>query len=69
LKHHGRYEELIEQTVLGLLATEDTYALARLATENPIPAMRAAAEMRYRLFGPRISYSRLVADGCYNDAI
>ncbi len=60
LKHHGRYEELIEQTVLGRLATEDTYALARLATENPIPAMRAAAEMRYRLFGPRISYSRKV---------
>jgi FO synthase len=60
LEHHDSYERLIERAVLGRLATEDAYALARLATENPIPAMQAAAEMRYGLFGPRISYSRKV---------
>jgi FO synthase len=60
LEHHGSYEGLIEQAVSGRLGTEDACALARLAAENPTPVMRAAAETRDRLFGPRVSYSRKV---------
>ena len=36
------------------------YELARSAYEDPVPMMRAAAEVRDRAFGPRISYSRKV---------
>ena len=36
------------------------YELARSAYEDPVPVMRAAAEVRDRAFGPRISYSRKV---------
>ncbi|MCA1737928.1 MAG: 7,8-didemethyl-8-hydroxy-5-deazariboflavin synthase CofG, partial [Actinobacteria bacterium] len=54
------YEELIESAVRGRLEAEDAYALARFAHSDPVPAMRVAAEVRDRLFGPRVSYSRKV---------
>ena len=54
------YEELIEGSVTGRLETEQAYALARFVYTDPVPAMRAAAEVRDRLFGPRVSYSRKV---------
>src|ERR671920_1914682 len=54
------YEELIERAIGGRLEGEAAYALARFAYSDPAPAMRAAAEVRDRLFGPRVSYSRKV---------
>ena len=54
------YEELIQQAVSGQLDIDTTYELARHATANPAPTMRAAAEVRDRAFGPRVSYSRKV---------
>src|SRR4028119_577742 len=54
------YEELVERAVEGRLEGEAAYELARFARLDPGPAMRAAAGMRNRLFGPRISYSRKV---------
>jgi FO synthase len=54
------YEELIRNAVSGRSNTEEIYELARHATAEPGPAMRAAAEIRDRAFGPRVSYSRKV---------
>src|SRR5918998_1197757 len=54
------YEELIEGAIGGRLEGEAAYTLARFAYSDPAPAMRAAAEVRDRLFGPRVSYSRKV---------
>ena len=54
------YEELIQQAVSERLEIDETYELARRATADPVPAMRAAAEVRDRFFGPRVSYSRKV---------
>ena len=39
---------------------EEMYELARKAYADPVPFMRAAAEVRDRVFGPRITYSRKV---------
>jgi FO synthase len=39
---------------------EELYELARTAVVDPAPAMDAAAEVRDRAFGPRITYSRKV---------
>ena len=54
------YEELVEKTVEERLEVEAAYALARFAITDPEPAMRSAAEVRDRFFGPRVSYSRKV---------
>ncbi len=54
------YEELIEGAVARRLEREAAYALARFAYLDPAPAMRAAAGVRDRVFGPRVSYSRKV---------
>ena len=50
----------MREAVSGRLGTEDARELARLATADPEPAMRTAADLRDRAFGPRISYSRKV---------
>ena len=56
-----RYEDLIGRTVSGgILERGEAHDLGRLAHEDPGPAMAAAAGLRDRLFGPRISYSRKV---------
>src|ERR671911_125751 len=60
MREDRSYEELIEGAIGGRLEGEAAYALARFAYSDPAPAMRAAAEVRDRLFGPRISYSRKV---------
>ncbi len=54
------YKELIEGAVIGRLDIDDAYELARLAHEDPGPAMPAAAEVRDQAFGPRVTYSRKV---------
>ncbi|MGI9050316.1 MAG: 5-amino-6-(D-ribitylamino)uracil--L-tyrosine 4-hydroxyphenyl transferase CofH [Rubrobacteraceae bacterium] len=54
------YKELIEGAVTGRLDIDDAYELARLAHEDPGPAMLAAAEVRDQAFGPRVTYSRKV---------
>src|SRR5215210_7099128 len=54
------YERLIEGAIEGRLERDAAYTLARLAVADPAPAMRAAAELRDRLFGPHVSYSRKV---------
>ncbi len=54
------YEKLVEGAVKGRLEGEAAYELARFAYQDPGPAMRAAAGVRDRLFGPRVSYSRKV---------
>ncbi|MDQ4107125.1 MAG: 5-amino-6-(D-ribitylamino)uracil--L-tyrosine 4-hydroxyphenyl transferase CofH [Actinomycetota bacterium] len=54
------YQRLIDEAVRGRLEAAAAYGLARFAVEDPVPAMRAAAEVRDRAFGPRISYSRKV---------
>ncbi len=54
------YEELIQNAVSGRSNTEEIYELARHAAAEPGPGMRAAAEIRDRAFGPRVSYSRKV---------
>ena len=54
------YEELIERAVAEPLGRKEAYALARFAYMDPAPAIRAAAAVRDRVFGPRVSYSRKV---------
>src|SRR5918998_3826735 len=54
------YAELVAEAVEKGLKGEAAYALARFAIANPEPVMQAAAEVRDRLFGPRVSYSRKV---------
>jgi FO synthase len=54
------YEGLVEEAVSGGLGVEAAHQLARFADADPEPAMRSAAELRDRLFGPRVSYSRKV---------
>ena len=44
------YEELIQQAVSERLEIDETYELARRATADPAPAMRAAAETRDQAF-------------------
>jgi FO synthase len=60
MKRVRGYEELVERALEERLEGEAAYELARFARLDPGPAMRAAAGMRNRLFGPRISYSRKV---------
>src|ERR671927_1090832 len=54
------YEELVGRAGEERLEGEAAYTLARFAHADPAPAMRAAAGVRDRLFGPRITYSRKV---------
>ncbi|BBL78400.1 putative 7,8-didemethyl-8-hydroxy-5-deazariboflavin synthase (FO synthase) [Rubrobacter xylanophilus] len=54
----GRYGELIGAA--GELEREEARELARLVGADPLPAMRAAAALRDRAFGVRVSYSRKV---------
>ncbi|MGF1471131.1 MAG: 5-amino-6-(D-ribitylamino)uracil--L-tyrosine 4-hydroxyphenyl transferase CofH [Rubrobacteraceae bacterium] len=54
------HQELIRDAISGRLERNAAYELARLVTEDPAPAMRAAAEIRDEAFGPRVSYSRKV---------
>ena len=60
LTNHTAYTALAEKAAAGRIEREDAYALARLATADPEPTMRAAAGVRDRAFGPRVSYSRKV---------
>src|SRR3990170_1223162 len=60
MRENRNYEELIGEAVEGRLEGEAAHALSRFAYSDPAPAMRAAAEVRDRLFGPRVSYSRKV---------
>src|SRR3982750_3573311 len=60
MRETGIYEELIEEAIEERLEGEAAYTLARFAHSDPGPAMRAAAQVRDRLFGPRVSYSRKV---------
>src|SRR5919107_2097389 len=60
MKSDQGYQELVERAVEERLEGEAAYELARFARLDPGPAMRAAAGMRNRLFGPRVSYSRKV---------
>src|SRR4028119_925549 len=51
----------LADAVISECATrEELYELARTAVVDPAPAMDAAAEVRDRAFGPRITYSRKV---------
>ena len=54
----GRYGELIRTA--RELGREEARELARLVGADPLPAMRAAAALRDRAFGVRVSYSRKV---------
>lgn len=54
----GRYGELIRTA--RELGREEARELARLVAADPLPAMRAAAEIRDRACGVRVSYSRKV---------
>ena len=54
------YEELVGRAGEERLEGEAAYTLARFALADPGPAMRAAATVRDRRFGPRVSYSRKV---------
>ncbi|TCJ16448.1 7,8-didemethyl-8-hydroxy-5-deazariboflavin synthase subunit CofH [Rubrobacter taiwanensis] len=56
----SRYEALIERAVAGRLGPEEVRELARFVWEEPAPAVRAAAGVRDRSFGPRVTYSRKV---------
>src|SRR5215218_11499015 len=60
MRENRDYEALIGEAIRGRLKGEAPYALARFAYSAPAPTMRAAAEVRDRLFGPRVSYSRKV---------
>src|SRR5215210_5135407 len=60
MRENRDYEALIGEAIRGRLKGEAPYALARFAYSAPAPAMRAAAKVRDRLFGPRVSYSRKV---------
>src|SRR5919202_3932892 len=60
MRENGDYEALIGKAIRGRLKGDVTYTLARFAYSDPAPAMRAAAEVRDQLFGPRVSYSRKV---------
>ncbi|MGH3089868.1 MAG: 7,8-didemethyl-8-hydroxy-5-deazariboflavin synthase CofG, partial [Rubrobacteraceae bacterium] len=51
---------MIPAAASGDFDREEAYELARFAYDDPAPAMKAAAEVRDRVFGPRISYSRKV---------
>jgi len=57
---HSDYATLVEEAVSGKVEREATRRLARLATEDPEPAMQAAAQKRDRRSGQRVSYSRKV---------
>ena len=54
------YGTLAGKAAAGRIERDEARALARLATADPAPAMRAAAEVRDQVFGPRVSYSRKV---------
>ena len=57
---HTAYETFIMKAAAGRIGRDETPALARMATAEPEPAMRAAADIRDSAFGPRVSYSRKV---------
>ncbi len=54
------HEELVGAALSGRVSGEEAYGLARLAHAEPTLAMEAAAGVRDRAFGPRVSYSRKV---------
>lgn len=54
------YRELLERAAEASLEAEEARVLARMAVEDPEPAMAAAGRVRDRTYGPRISYSRKV---------
>src|SRR5918998_2446259 len=54
------YAELVAEAVEKGLKGEAAHALARFVYSDPWLGMRAAAEVRDRVFGPRVSYSRKV---------
>jgi FO synthase len=51
---------VIEEVSAAAAGREDLYRLARTVYADPRQAMRAAAELRDRHFGPRVTYSRKV---------
>jgi FO synthase len=51
---------LIDAAISAGARREDLYELARSAYADPGPVMKAAARVRDRAFGPRITYSRKV---------
>jgi FO synthase len=60
MTEQGRYQGLIGAATSSIPRREEAYELARLAHADPTPAMRAAAGIRDREYGPRITYSRKV---------
>ena len=60
MRETGSYEELVAEAVEQGLEGGAAHALARFVYSDPWLGMRAAAEVRDRLFGPRVSYSRKV---------
>ncbi|MDN5696781.1 MAG: 5-amino-6-(D-ribitylamino)uracil--L-tyrosine 4-hydroxyphenyl transferase CofH [Rubrobacter sp.] len=60
ITNYSDYRGLVENAVRGNLEPDDAYRLARFAAEDPEPAMRAAAGVRDRRSGQRVSYSRKV---------
>lgn len=57
---YSDYRGLVENAVSGGIEPEEAYRLARFAVEDPEPAMEAAARIRDRRSGQRVSYSRKV---------
>ena len=51
---------MIEEVRAAAAGREDLYRLARTVYADPRQAMRAAAELRDRHFGPPVTYSRKV---------
>src|ERR687889_2931237 len=60
MRETGSYEELVAEAVEQGLEVGAAHALARFVYSDPWLGMRAAGEVRDRLFGPRVSYSRKV---------
>jgi FO synthase len=57
---YSDYTALVEEAAAKRVAPEEAHRLARLAVEDPELAMRAAAGIRDRRSGQRVSYSRKV---------
>ncbi len=55
-----KYDAVISNIISGGYTREEAYGLARLAVEDPEPAMEAASKIRDEAFGPRVTYSRKV---------
>jgi FO synthase len=60
ISDYANYTALLEDTGAKEVEPDTAYELARLAVEDPEPAMRAAAAKRDRRSGQRVSYSRKV---------